>query len=41
MHFVAGYNYLYQGIGTGGAKPANFQSLFVGVTRHFNLFGVQ
>jgi hypothetical protein len=38
MHFVAGYNYLYQGIGAGGSTPANYQSLFLGVTRHFTFF---
>ena len=37
MHFVAGYSYLYQAIGTGGV-PANFQTVFVGVTRHFDFF---
>jgi hypothetical protein len=37
MHFVVGYNYLYQAIGTGGL-PANFQVVFVGVTRHFDFF---
>jgi hypothetical protein len=37
MHFVVGYSYLYQSIGTGGA-PANFQTLFFGVTRHFDFF---
>jgi hypothetical protein len=37
MHFVAGYSYLYQAIGTGG-RPANFQTVFVGVTRHFDFF---
>jgi hypothetical protein len=38
MHFVAGYNYLYQAIGAGTNIPANYQSLFVGVTRHFDFF---
>jgi len=37
MHFVAGYSYLYQSIGTGGV-PANFQTVFFGVTRHFDFF---
>jgi hypothetical protein len=37
MHFVVGYSYLYQAIGTGGT-PADFQSVFVGVTRHFDFF---
>jgi len=37
MHFVAGYSYLYQALGTGGT-PANFQTVFVGVTRHFDFF---
>lgn len=37
MHFVVGYSYLYQAIGTGGV-PANFQSVFAGVTRHFDFF---
>jgi hypothetical protein len=37
MHFIAGYSYLYQAIGTGG-MPANFQTVFVGVTRHFDFF---
>lgn len=37
MHFVVGYSYLYQSIGTGGV-PANFQTVFVGVTRHFDFF---
>ena len=37
MHFVVGYSYLYQAIGTGG-EPANYQVVFVGVTRHFDFF---
>jgi len=37
MHFVVGYSYLYQAIGTGGT-PANFQTVFAGVTRHFDFF---
>lgn len=37
MHFVAGYSYLYQAVGTAGT-PANFQTIFVGVTRHFDFF---
>jgi len=37
MHFVGGYSYLYQAIGTGGT-PADFQTVFVGVTRHFDFF---
>ena len=37
MHFVLGYSYLYQAIGTGGT-PANFQTVFAGVTRHFDFF---
>ena len=37
MHFVAGYSYLFQAIGTGGT-PADFQTVFVGVTRHFDFF---
>lgn len=37
MHFVVGYSHLYQAIGTGGT-PANFQTVFAGVTRHFDFF---
>ena len=38
MNFVAGYSYLFQEIGTGTNTPAKFQSVFVGVTRHFDFF---
>jgi hypothetical protein len=37
MHFIGGYSYLYQAIGTGGT-PADFQTVFIGVTRHFDFF---
>jgi hypothetical protein len=38
MHFIVGYNYLYQGIGARGGVPATYQTVFAGVTRHFYFF---
>jgi hypothetical protein len=38
LHFEAGYSHITQGIGAGFATPASINALYVGVTRHFDIF---
>ena len=38
LHFEAGYSHITQGIGAQFGTPASINALYVGVTRHFDIF---